>query len=147
VALPKTASSASWQYDHLGDDGTLTLDLKNPPGATTALDALWTSKDLRAYNAFTLLNYKATTTHTGVPTAGLPASFSWGFRYRPAGGRWSAWQDASASYTAGTPGSYRLASSIVFYRVPAKRVQLQMRLHVEITDAAQETQSWQLQAI
>lgn len=147
VALPKNLTKASWSVDVPGDGGMLTIDALNPVGAKTVLDATFTTREIKGYKGFDLLQYKGTTTHSGAPSASTPASYSYGVRWRPAGnGPWSRWQDVSRGYPAGGPGGYeenlrfRLAN-------PPKLVQVQFRLHVEVTDVAREEEEWLLQAL
>ena len=147
VALPKALTKASWYVDVPGDGGSLSIDAVNPPGATTVLDATFTTRSIRAYSGFQLLSYKGKTTHTGAPSASSPASFSYGLRWRPAGAQtWSRWQDVSRGYPAGGPGGYE---EVLGFRLgkPPKYVQVQFRLHLEVTDGAREEETWQLQAL
>lgn len=147
VALPKALTKASWSVDVPGDGGSLAIDTVNPAGATTVVDATFTTRPIRAYKGFQLLSYKGETTHTGVPTSSMPASFSYGVRWRKAGTKtWSAWQDSSRGYPAGGPGGYL---EYLGFRLPdpPKLVQVEFRLHVEVTDVAHEVEEWQLQAL
>lgn len=148
TALPKGLTKASWSSDGTarGDGGTLSIDAVNPATATTVVDATFTTRAIKAYKGFQLLALKGTTTHTGAPSSSTPASYSYGLRWRPVGGAWSRWQDVSRGYPAGGPGGYEEHGGFNLAN-PPKLVQLQFRLHVEVTDAAHEVEEWQLQAL
>ena len=146
VSLPKALTKASWAVDVPGDGGELNIDAINPAGAVTVIDATFTTRDIKAYSGFQVLTYKGKTTHSGAPSATSPASFTYGLRWRPSGGAWTRWQDVYRGYPSGGPGGYEETMGLRLAK-PPKNVQVQFRLHVEVTDVAREEETWQLQAL
>ena len=141
--LTKKTVQAEWTYDERGHIGQLDVDTVNPPGAVTTVDALWTSKDFLALRQFPQLVLELGASHDGAPSASMPATYTYGYRFRDAGRSWGMWHDTSAIaepvsklaqvgvYAPGTPPK-------------GKRVQLQWRLHIEAADVSRTTQRWLL---
>jgi hypothetical protein len=146
--VTKKAVQAAWTYDERGHLGQLDVDGISPPGGVLTVDALWTSKDFLALRQFPQLVLEATTSHAGAPSSSMPASFTYGYRFRDAGRAWGTWQDTSVSAESGSPlTTYSLKQQPVFAPgtpLKGKRVQVQWRLHIESADPGRTTQQWVL---
>lgn len=148
VLVTKQPIKAAWSYDERGRIGQLDLDAVNPPGAVLTVNALWTSKDFLALRQFPQLVLEATAGHTGTPTSSMPASVSYGYRFRDAGRAWGAWQDTFVSREAGNPLSGFDLTQLGVYApdIPksGKQVQVQWRLRVDVADPGREAHRWLL---
>lgn len=145
--LPESTTTARWIVGGAGQQAELDVDAYNLPGMVTTIDAVWTSREVTVHPRIPAFEYEVTTSHEGPPASSLPASFSYGLRYREAGGRWTRWYDLAQAYEAGNPvqGVFREAA-VGFASDRKKRVQLQFRVHTEIADASKEHQVWKLLA-
>ncbi len=144
VVLPNALFSAAWHTASGGRTNELLVDGENVPGTVTTIDALWTSQVYRTLARIPALAYEPRTSHLGAPTSTMPASVSTGFRFRQVGRPWSAWFDVSYAYQAGSPVNGLAGDLSIPSPYPGKAIQVQWRLHSEIADAAEETQSWKL---
>ncbi len=147
VTLPNSTMSAHWNGADRGHVGELIVDGHQLPATTTTIDALWTSKDFRTYAGIPALTFSALTTHQGVTSSSMPASLSFGLRFRAAGKSWQPWQDLSYAYSAGAVlDGYARKVDVFAPATPQHRVQVQWRMHTELSDVATEHQEWKLTA-
>jgi len=147
VALPKATTTATWLVGGAGQQGELVIDSYNLPGMVTTVDALWTSRDFRVYAKIPAFEYIIETTHQGSPTSSMPAAISYGLRWRDAGGPWQPWRDVSEVYQAGFPlQGQQSGHDLTFRSAHKNKVQVQFRIHTEMTDGSKEHESWKVLA-
>ena len=146
-ALPKSTVDGKWTVGNPGENAQLVIDARNAAGMVTVIDATWTSQTFRVYPQIPAFEYKIETTHQGAPSSSMPASFSYGFRYREAGGRWTPWYDRAEAYEAGKPLQGHFSEPAVTFASGRKKpMQFQFRIHSEIADTSNEHQVWSLLA-
>jgi hypothetical protein len=145
--LPKATTTASWIVGTPGAIAKLTVDSYNVPGAVTTVDAVWTSRDVKVHGGIPAMEYKVQTTHQAAPTSSMPASVSYGIRWREAGGRWSPWYDVADVYESGNPlQGISEHVQLGFGTTRRKLVQFQFRIHTEMADVGKDHQEWDLLA-